>query len=415
MTPVRVADTGSIRADRITVLFLLNWINSVIIESLFRLSRQSGHGSTGCDESLRAGCRAGEFYPLRRADGHPQGDLSAAIRRLEERMGTRLLLRTTRRVQLTTDGQLCYARCRELLADMEEFDGLFRQGQISGQLRVDMPSRMARHLVIPALPDFLAQHPALQLMLSSTDRQVDLVREGFDCVVRVGALEPSSLVARPLVTIARSTVPAQATWLARVPRTLGIWRATGWCTMVPGLVPGRGRSEPGFEYLAEDGCRALLPMAGPSWSMTARPPGGGAGGAWHHPDAAGGVESPARGGELVSILPQWQPPPLPIHALYAHRRQLAPGSSSSSTGWRGCSPPISGGHLRGGCALSETRGGEGKRLPKEAGKKLLWRAKPRRSPLSAGEGGILQQAAGLLPRTRSSRPRSGTLPPADGG
>ena len=111
--------------------------------------------------------------------GIPKATLSAAIRRLEERMGTRLLLRTTRRVQLTTDGQLCYARCRDLLADMEEFNGLFRQGgQISGQLRVDMPSRMARHLVIPALPAFLAQHPDLQLMLSSTDRRVDLVRTG---------------------------------------------------------------------------------------------------------------------------------------------------------------------------------------------------------------------------------------------
>ncbi len=148
-------------------------------------------------DAMRAFVRVAELESFTRCaeqTGIPKATLSAAIRRLEERMGTRLLLRTTRRVQLTTDGQLCYARCRELLADMEEFDGLFRQGgQISGQLRVDMPSRMARHLVIPALPDFLAQHPALQLMLSSTDRRVDLVREGFDCVVRVGALEPSSL------------------------------------------------------------------------------------------------------------------------------------------------------------------------------------------------------------------------------
>jgi len=169
--------------------------------------------------------------------GIPKATLSAAIRRLEERMGTRLLLRTTRRVQLTTDGQLCYARCRDLLADMEEFNGLFRQGgQISGQLRVDMPSRMARHLVIPALPAFLAQHPDLQLMLSSTDRRVDLVRDGFDCVVRVGALEPSSLVARPLGHY-RQINCASAAYLARygVPQTLAVWPGTGWSIM------GRGR------------------------------------------------------------------------------------------------------------------------------------------------------------------------------
>ena len=242
-------------------------------------------------------------------------------------MGTRLLLRTTRRVQLTTDGQLCYARCRELLADMEEFDGLFRQGgQISGQLRVDMPSRMARHLVIPALPDFLAQHPALQLMLSSTDRRVDLVREGFDCVVRVGALEPSSLVARPLGHY-RQINCASAGYLARhgVPRTLGDLAGHRLVHYGSGFGAGQGRSEPGFEYLAEDGHRALLPMAGALMvndSETYLAAALAGLGIIQMPRV--GVESLLAGGELVSILPQWQPPPLPIHALYAHRRQLAP-------------------------------------------------------------------------------------------
>lgn len=255
--------------------------------------------------------------------GIPKATLSAAIRRLEERMGTRLLQRTTRRVQLTTDGQLCYARCRDLLADMEEFGGLFRrEGQISGQLRVDMPSRMARHLVIPALPDFLATHPALQLMLSSTDRRVDLVREGFDCVVRVGALEPSSLVARPLGHY-RQINCASATYLERhgVPQSLADLAAHRLVHYGTGL----GRSEPGFEYLAEDGSRALLPMAGAltvndseSYLAAAR-----AGlGIIQMPRV--GVEPLLASGELVSILPRWQAPPLPIHALYGHRRQLAP-------------------------------------------------------------------------------------------
>lgn len=255
--------------------------------------------------------------------GIPKATLSAAIRRLEERMGTRLLQRTTRRVQLTTDGQLCYARCRDLLADMEEFGGLFRrEGQISGQLRVDMPSRMARHLVIPALPDFLATHPALQLMLSSTDRRVDLVREGFDCVVRVGALEPSSLVARPLGHY-RQINCASAAYLERhgVPQSLADLAAH----RLVHYGTGQGRPEPGFEYLGEDGGRALLPMAGAltvndseSYLAAAR-----AGlGIIQMPRV--GVEPLLASGELVSILPRWQAPPLPIHALYGHRRQLAP-------------------------------------------------------------------------------------------
>lgn len=255
--------------------------------------------------------------------GIPKATLSAAIRRLEEHMGTRLLQRTTRRVQLTTDGQLCYARCRDLLADMEEFDGLFRQaGQIAGQLRVDMPSRMARHLVIPALPTFLAAHPDLQLMLSSTDRRVDLVREGFDCVVRVGALEPSSLVARPLGHY-RQINCASAGYLAvhGVPQSLADLARH----RLVHYGSGQGRGEPGFEYLGEDGRPATLPMGASltvndseSYLAAAR-----AGlGIIQMPRV--GVEALLASGELVSILPAWQAPPLPIHALYAHRRQLAP-------------------------------------------------------------------------------------------
>ncbi len=161
-----------------------------------------------------------ELYPQCRTVGCPQGDALGGHSAAGGADGTRLLQRTTRRVQLTPDGKLCYARCQDLLADMEEFNALFRQqGQLSGQLRVDMPSRMARHLVIPALPAWLAAHPDLQLLLSSTDRRVDLVREGFDCVIRVGALRPSSLVARPSATTVRSTVPVLPTWLAMEHRT----------------------------------------------------------------------------------------------------------------------------------------------------------------------------------------------------
>lgn len=257
-------------------------------------------------DAMRAFVRVAELESFSRCaelSGIPKATLSAAIRRLEERMGTRLLQRTTRRVQLTTDGQICYARCRELLADMEEFDGLFRQeGQISGQLRVDMPSRMARHLV----------------------------REGFDCVVRVGSLEPSSLVARPLGHY-RQINCASAAYLARhgVPQHLADLAHHRLVHYGPGVGTGsgggQGRPEPGFEYLREDGSRALLPMAGAltvndseTYLVAAL-----AGlGIIQMPRV--GVEGLLARGELVSILPAWQAPPLPIHALYAHRRQLAP-------------------------------------------------------------------------------------------
>lgn len=124
----------------------------------------------------------------------------AKSRPLENHLGTQLLHRTTRRVQLTQDGMIYYERAKDLLSNLDELDGLFHHdpSSISGKLRVDMPVGVARNLVMPRLPTFLHQYPGLELELSSSDRLVDLVREGFDCVVRVGTLKDSGLIARPL-------------------------------------------------------------------------------------------------------------------------------------------------------------------------------------------------------------------------
>ena len=132
--------------------------------------------------------------------GVPKATVSLAVQQLESQLGTRLLHRTTRKVQMTQDGLVVFERSKDLLADMEELQGLFHKepAAIRGRLRVDMPIALARDLVMPNLPAFLKQHPQLELELSSTDRRVDLVREGFDCVLRVGALGDSSLIARPV-------------------------------------------------------------------------------------------------------------------------------------------------------------------------------------------------------------------------
>ncbi|MET3119216.1 DNA-binding transcriptional LysR family regulator [Undibacterium sp. GrIS 1.8] len=132
--------------------------------------------------------------------GLPKASISTAVKQLETLVGTRLLHRTTRNVQMTQDGVLFYERSKDMLADMEELQALFQQGegQISGRLRMDLPSAFARNIVIPHLPEFLQLHPRLEVELSSTDRRVDLIREGFDCVMRVGNLTDSALIARPL-------------------------------------------------------------------------------------------------------------------------------------------------------------------------------------------------------------------------
>ena len=119
--------------------------------------------------------------------GLPKGSVSRQIQALENHLGTQLLHRTTRRVQLTQDGMIYYERAKDLLSNLDELDGLFHHDptSISGKLRVDMPVGVARNLVMPRLPAFLHQYPGLELELSSSDRLVDLIREGFDCVVRV--------------------------------------------------------------------------------------------------------------------------------------------------------------------------------------------------------------------------------------
>jgi len=146
----------------------------------------------------------GSFIKAAHALEVPRASVSAAVQQLESAMGTRLLHRTTRQVRLTADGVQLLERVRLFLCDAEDIEQLFHASQrrISGRLNVDVPSRIARRLIAPALPGFLRRYPGLQLALGSTDRAIDLVHEGVDCAVRIGALHDSSLVARPLGHIA---------------------------------------------------------------------------------------------------------------------------------------------------------------------------------------------------------------------
>lgn len=145
----------------------------------------------------------GSFTKAALALDLPRATVSAALQQLEADLGTRLLHRTTRRVQLTQDGEALLRRCRPLLADMEEVENLFRQtpGRLAGSLRVDVPSRIGRRLIAPALPEFFQRYPDIELELGASDRAVDLLLERVDCVLRVGPIGHSSLVCRPLAEL----------------------------------------------------------------------------------------------------------------------------------------------------------------------------------------------------------------------
>jgi DNA-binding transcriptional LysR family regulator len=128
---------------------------------------------------------------------------SLQVQALETQLGVRLLQRTTRTVRPTADGEQLLPRAKRIVLDAEEVAAMFQGSRtLRGVVRVDLPITFARDVIIPRLPELLAAHPQLEIQLSTTDRRVDVIREGFDCVVSVGKLRPSNLVAQRLGELA---------------------------------------------------------------------------------------------------------------------------------------------------------------------------------------------------------------------
>ena len=281
-------------------------------------------------DALRAFASVVELGGFSRAAeslGLPKASVSTAVRQLEASLGTRLLHRTTRRVELSQDGRVFYERCRDLLADADDLNTLFHQeADLAGRLRVDMPSGIAQHIVLPALGAFLDLHPRLEIELGSSDRRVDLVREGFDCVLRVGRLDDSSLVVRRLGEFAVANWASRA-YLQRYgepdsPAALDGHRLIHFA--------GSFGSRPdGFEYF--DGERYVeRPMAGALTVNSAA--------AYEAACLAGlGIIQAPRVGRferlpLVEILRDWPAEPMPVSLLYPHRRSL-PRRVAAFMGW----------------------------------------------------------------------------------
>src|ERR1700676_453887 len=140
----------------------------------------------------------------------PRPPVTDAVKQLEARLGVQLLQRTTRHVSATLDGEAYHRRCRALIADLEDAEAAFGGAKPKGLLRVDVHGTLARHFVLPRLPDFLAEYPEIQLYMSEGDRLVDPVREGIDCVLRVGDLHDSDMVAGRVTILTEMTCAAPA-------------------------------------------------------------------------------------------------------------------------------------------------------------------------------------------------------------
>ena len=224
----------------------------------------------------------------------------------------------------TEDGRVFHARARDLLADVDDLHSMFASDRVAlrGRLRVDLPSELARTTIVPALPAFMATYPELELEVSSTDRQVDLVQEGFDCVLRLGPIGDETLIARPLGKL-RMVNAASPAYLARrgVPLSLeDLQRQGHWAIHFARTL---GAKPYGWEYPDGDSYATLqLPGALYVNSVQTYEAAGVAGlGLIQAPLLAIGryLES----GALIELLPDFQHKPLVVSLVVAHRRNLS--------------------------------------------------------------------------------------------
>ena len=251
----------------------------------------------------------------------PRSTATQVIKHLESRLGVALLQRTTRMVRPTLDGEAYYRRCLAILDDFEDAEGAFRGAIPKGQLRIEVQGTLARHFLMPSLPEFLADYPDITISMSEGERWVDVIQEGVDCVLRYGALPDSDLIARRVTMLERVTVASPA-YLERFgtpgsPADLDRHQAVGLRSITTGALRP-------FEFV-EGGNVRHIHMTGPL-SVT-------------------GTESFRDGvllglglaqlpmfhiagdlaeGRLVRVLIDHNVPATPVSILYARNRQLSP-------------------------------------------------------------------------------------------
>lgn len=254
--------------------------------------------------------------------GMPRSSVSAAVAELEGRIGVRLLQRTTRKVAPTQDGAAFYERCLRVIADVEETEALFRQGKTkpSGKLRVDVPGRIGRLIIAPALGGFLDEYPEIDISLGVTDRAVDLVEERVDCVVRVGPLSDSGLIARTLGTLSLINVASPA-YLARhgtphAPEDL----ASHWA--IHYASPSSARVEP-WEWMEGDTPKTLHVPGRVTVNNAEACIACCLAGLGLIQIPAYDVRDALRAGTLVEVMPGHRAAPLPMTLLYPHRQHLS--------------------------------------------------------------------------------------------
>ncbi|AHG65364.1 LysR family transcriptional regulator [Advenella mimigardefordensis] len=265
----------------------------------------------------------GSFTEAAGALNLPRATATHAIKELEKRLGARLLDRTTRQVAPTLDGQAFYERSKRVLAELEDAETSLSThvSNPHGTLRLDLHGAHATKIILPRISEFRARYPHIDVVISSGDRLVHLVREGIDCVVRAGQPRDSSLVVRKLADMPQ-IICASPDYLSRYgtpahPGELPQHQAIGFFSRgndsrYPFSVMMDGQETQfeasGWMSVSDAECYTSAALAGCGLIQVPR----------------FRLEAHLRAGRLVQVLADWPCPDLPVCALYPFHRQLSP-------------------------------------------------------------------------------------------
>ena len=256
--------------------------------------------------------------------GLPRASVTTTIQNLEAALGVRLLQRTTRRLNLTLDGAAYLEGATRILSEVDEIESTFTSARKtpSGRLRVDMPGSIGRLVIIPSIHEFHQQFPGIDIMIGLSDRPIDLIQEGVDCVIRVGALEDSSLVARRIGAMQPVTCASPA-YLAKHGEPAGIddldrHVAVNYFSSRTGRVLNMCFQRDGEEE-QEVAMKGVISVNDADAYVTC-----GLEGLGLLQPGRFMVLPHLRSGALREILRDWRPQRIPISAVYPHNRHLSP-------------------------------------------------------------------------------------------
>lgn len=274
-------------------------------------------------EALKIFVKVAELGSFTRAGEHlgmPKARVSLRLKALETELGSRLLQRSTRVVRLTPDGEELLPRARRLALEADEIGAMFHPARaLRGRVRIDLPVRFACNVILPRLPELLARHPELEMVVSTTDRRVEPLREGFDCVVRVGAPGDPALVGRRLGVL-RMMNCASPSYLRKHGTPLRLDDLDRHLVVHYSSTPGP--EAPSFEYPCDGGYRER-PMRSVVTVNSVD--------AYYAACVAGlgiiqvprvGMRDSLASGALVEILPAFPCAPMPVSLLHTHGRSV---------------------------------------------------------------------------------------------